>query len=35
MGSDDNYQNYCKMYSCKLRMCDHPVVKKNCKKWCK
>ena len=34
-GSDDNYLNYCKMYSGKLRMCDHPVVKKNCKKWCK
>ena len=35
MGSDDNYQNYCKMYSDKLRMCDHPVVKKNCKDECK
>jgi hypothetical protein len=34
-GSDDNYQNYCKMYSGKLRMCDHPVVKKNCKDECK
>ena len=34
-GSDDNYLNYCKMYSGKLRMCDHPVVKKNCKDECK
>jgi len=35
MDSDDNYFNYCKMYSGKLRMCDHPVVKKNCKDECK
>lgn len=35
MNSDDNYFNYCKMYSGKLRMCDHPVVKKNCKDECK
>ena len=31
MNSDDNYFNYCKLYSDKLRMCNHPVVKKNCK----
>lgn len=35
MNSKDNYFNYCKMYSGKLRMCDHPVVKKNCKDECK
>lgn len=35
MNSDDNYFNYCKMYSGKLRMCDHPVVKQNCKDECK
>ena len=35
MDSDDNYNNYCKIYTGKLRMCDHPVVKQKCKNWCK